>query len=129
MSTICLCDVVDLLNKKKERCEKKSSEHASMIDWNYDCGITAEENDRLIDEYEKSEKTWLGCYIILHAIGTRNHIIPYKGTIRDYIEYLFTVNDSIITRVCEQFISEDPMYEEMESGSLFIPIYPITLGF
>jgi len=129
MRTICMRDVVELLNEKKKRCEKKSSEYTSVIDWNYDSGITAEENTRLINKYEKNEKKWLGCYILLNAIRRRKHLIPYTTTVYDYIEYLFRINDSIITRAYEQFISEFPMYEEVESDNLVIPIYPINLGF
>jgi hypothetical protein len=130
MSAICLCDVIEWLNKRKKYCENESTKYASKIDWNYDSTtMTIEENDDLMDEYEISEKEWLGCYILLRAFGTRNHMIPYKGNVGDYIEYLFTVNDSIITRAFKRYITEFPMYKEMESGNLFIPIYPITLGF
>lgn len=122
-------DIIDYLTESMKECEK-SSQHLSdlMVFGRYKDRL---EYDKLLSHYSSIELHWLRCRILLNQIGNRKFMMPYKGAVRDYIDFLYDENAVQFSRIHKQTKLDRafPRYDLLSRGRLTIPIYPITIGF
>jgi len=122
-------DIIDYLTKSMKECEENSQHLSDLMVYGRYKDIL--EYNEIFSYYSSVELHWLICRILLNQIGNRKIMIPYKCTIQEYIDFLYEKNELQFLSIHKRTKLDIafPRYNLLSRGRIFIPIYPITVGF